>query len=61
MTRPPQSAQSTRFSSRHIFSLPGTIAKNSICIVFVVLNDTLDVSKHINLNRLGKENNVKVV
>ena len=26
-TRPPQSAQSTRFSCRHVFGLPGTIAK----------------------------------
>ena len=44
-TRPPQSVQSTRFSCRHISSLPGTEAKNTICIVFEVLNDTLDGSK----------------
>ena len=56
-SRPPQSVQSTRFSCRHISSLPGTIAKNTICIVFEVLNDTLDGSKQINLNRLGKEKN----
>ena len=54
-TRPPQSAQSTRFSSKHISSLPGTIAKNTICLVFEVLNDTLDGSKQMNLNGLGKE------
>ena len=37
--------------------MPGTIAKNTICIVFEVLNDTLDGSKQINLNGLGKEKN----
>ena len=57
LCRPPQSAQSTRFSCRRIFIFPGTIAKNTICIVFEVLNDTLDGSKQINLNGLGKEKN----
>ena len=38
--RPPQSAQSTKFSCRHIFCLPGTIAK----MVIEVLNDILDVN-----------------